>query len=85
LKKKGKGRLDSDLISWCEYLEKRVIFFQKLARTGGKIEFYVSVFLDGDRGFEFNNSLLQRIYTLGLGLSVEMYRLSDAEAATSKG
>jgi hypothetical protein len=80
LKKSGKSRLDRHLNSWCEYLEKRISFLREFVRTGGKLEFYVSIFLDGDKGFEVNSALAQRICTLGLGFSVEIYRLTDTEA-----
>jgi hypothetical protein len=56
-----------------------MLFMHELIRSGGVTEFRVGIFLDGDRGFELSNPLIRRIYTLGLDLSVEMYRLSDDE------
>jgi hypothetical protein len=80
LKNKTRSRLDNEIIHSCEYLEQRADFVKDFARSGGTIEFYASIFLDGDGGFEVDRSLLQRILALGLGLSVEMYRLNDNEA-----
>jgi hypothetical protein len=79
LKKKAASPLDEDLTPWCTFLEQHLLFMQDLVRSGGRTEFRVGIFLDGDRGFEFGNPLIQRIYALGLGLSIEMYRLGDAE------
>ena len=81
LKKNSEGRLGSDLNVWCEYLERHASFLREFVHTGGRLEFYVSIFLDGDRGFEIKNSMFRRICALGLDLSVEMYRLNDKEAA----
>ena len=81
LEKKMRGHLDEYLEHWCEYLEKFTEFLNDFLRTNGKLEFYASIFLDGDKGFEIKNILLNRICALGLGLSIEMYRLSDKEAA----
>lgn len=83
IKKKGASHLDDDLRPWCDFLEKHAIFLQVFLETGGRLEFYISIFLDGDRGFELDGPMLQRISALGVGLSVEMYRLSDDEAANS--
>ena len=58
-------------------------FIREFLRTGGRVEFYVSIFLDGNRGYELDRSMLQRMSAIGLGLSVEMYRLSDTEAQGS--
>jgi len=85
LEKKVAGHLDEYLEHWRDYLEKHAEFLNGLLTSGGKLEFYVSIFLDGDKGFEIKNSQLKRIYALGLGLTVEMYRLSDEEAANSGG
>jgi hypothetical protein len=72
-KEKRLGRLDRDMISGCEYLEKHLVFLQEFLRTGGRLEFYVGIFLQGDSGFEIDNALFRRMQALGLGLSVEMY------------
>jgi hypothetical protein len=79
LKKKTAGHLDEDLIPWCSFLEERLPFMQELTNSGGRAEFRIGIFLDGDRGFELDNLLVGRIHVLGLGLSIEMYRLSDGE------
>ena len=81
-KKKSPGHLDEDLTPWCEFLEKKLTFLQEFLRTDGRLEFYIGIFLDGDRGFELDKLILQRICAIGLGLSIEMYRLSDSEVAT---
>jgi len=81
LKKKAASHLDEDLAPWCAFLEQRLPFMQQLARSGGRMEFRVGIFLDGDRGFEIDSLLLQRICAIGLGLSIEMYRLSDSETS----
>lgn len=79
IKEKAPGHLNEDLAPWCEFLEKHLIFLREFLRTDGRLEFYIGMFLDGDRGFELDNLMLQKISTLGLGLSIEMYRLSDSE------
>jgi hypothetical protein len=71
--------LHKEFAAGCEHLEARASFMDNFLRTGGRLEFYVSIFLDGDRGFELDNLLLRRMDALGLGLSVELYRLRDEE------
>jgi hypothetical protein len=79
LKTKTSRHLDTEFASGCEYLETRASFIQTFLQTGGTLEFYVSIFLDGDRSFELGNLLMRRMCALGVGLSIEMYRLSDKE------
>jgi hypothetical protein len=79
LKKKAASQLEQDLVPWCEFLEQRLLFMHELTRSGGRAEFRIAIFVDGDRGFELSNLLIRRIYMLGLELSIEMYRLSDNE------
>ena len=55
LKEKGLGRLDRDLASGCGYLEKHPTFLQEFLRTGGTVDFYIGIFLEGDGGFEIDN------------------------------
>lgn len=52
-------------------------FIRSLVDTGGKVEFYVSAFLSGLCGFEFDCALLSRIAATGIGLSVELYPKED--------
>ena len=79
LQEKTRDRLDKCVARWCELLQTHDDFLQDFRHTGGKIEFYVSIFLDDDRGFELNNEMLKRMDDAGLGLSIEMYRLGNSE------
>ncbi len=81
LQTKTTGHLDKHLGIWCAFLEKHGAFLHEISGTGGNFEFYISIFLDGDRGFVLENRLLHRMDALGVGLSVEMYRLNDEEAS----
>ena len=84
LKKKSASHLHEDVRNACSILEKHLGFLDAFVITGGRLEFYASIFLDGDRGFELDNRLLRRMDAIGLGLSVEMYRLHDGEVTDSE-
>lgn len=80
LKNKTSNHLNKELLAECDHLDQHAGFLRSFLHTGGRLEFYISIFLDGDRGFEINPSLIRRMTALELGFTVEMYRLSDQEA-----
>lgn len=65
--------LDEELSRWCEVLENRERTLREIFSSGGKVEFYVSLFVSGLGGFELEQGLLAKIGAMGLGLSVEIY------------
>jgi len=65
--------LDEELSLWCEVLEPREQILREIVCSGGKVEFYVSLFVSGLGGFELEQGLLARVGAMGLGLSVEIY------------
>jgi hypothetical protein len=83
LEKKTREYPERRITHWCQVIEAHSEFLADLVQTGGKAEFYVSVFLDGDRGFELDNELLTRMCAFRLGIAVEMYRLGDSEVVVN--
>src|SRR5215813_11173264 len=55
LEEKMRARLEQCISRWCKSLRQHHDFLGIFVQSGGKIEFYVSVFLEGDRGFELDN------------------------------
>jgi hypothetical protein len=51
----------------------RKSFFVKIRDEGGRVEFYVSWDIDGNRGDEFDATLLTKLGELGVNLSLDIY------------
>ncbi|HGK7303256.1 TPA: hypothetical protein ACJ509_001104 [Stenotrophomonas maltophilia] len=73
LVRKVRVELDQELMRWCRAFEGNADFMSTVVSTGGRVEFYVSVFVDGLGGFEIDYNLLAAICMLNIGLSVEIY------------
>jgi len=48
-------------------------FFQKIRAEGGRVEFFVGWYIDGNRGDIFDVTLLGRLADLGINLSLDIY------------
>ena len=48
-------------------------FFAKICSEGGRVEFYVGWFIDGNRGDVFDTILLAKLADLGVDLSLDIY------------
>jgi hypothetical protein len=74
LLRKSRERLADEVPRLCAELDALGSILLDFKSTGGKLEFYVSVFLgDRDGGFELDASVIERMNALGLGLAVELY------------
>lgn len=69
--------LDEELEHCHESISQCGNFIRTLVETGGEVEFYVSAFLNGLCGFEFDSAFLSRIAATGMGISVELYPKED--------
>jgi hypothetical protein len=51
-------------------------FFQQVRSEGGKVEFFVGWFFDGNSGDVFDVDLLAKLADLGIALSLDIYPLA---------
>ncbi len=63
-----------------DYLAKQVkklnakeIYFKRIRKTGGHIEFFIGIFCDNNIGAEFPSLLLADVSKLGIDLSLDIY------------
>lgn len=73
LVRKKMVELDDELLVCIENIKLHGDFLANLLTTGGEVEFYVSIFLDGSCGFNFGRWLINELAKFGLGVSVELY------------
>ena len=68
----GKNLTDavSDLVT---ELSSHKSFFQRVRSDGGKVEFFVGWFFDGNSGDVFDVDLLAKLADLGIALSLDIY------------
>lgn len=79
LARKVNVELDEEISRWCNFLINKREFIGHITDTGGRAEFYISIFVGGLGGFELDRAVLTRVTTLGLGLAVEIYPPSGDE------
>lgn len=70
---KAPGRFTEALAPLLDKLEGNQSIFRQIALTGGRIELYVGVFVEGDSGFTLAIDDMRRMAELSLELSVEVY------------
>ena len=71
----GTGNLPHSLVRITEELKRRGPFLTEMAATGGRIELYIGLFLDGNVGELFPASLLGVLGELHIDLAIDIYGL----------
>jgi hypothetical protein len=65
--------LGDEIESCYSIIEVHSDFIKSIVDTGGKVEFYVSAFLNDLGGFELDSLLLKRLADTGIGFAIELY------------
>ena len=65
--------LEDYLAKQVKKLKAKEIYFKRIRKTGGHIEFFIGVFCDNNIGAEFPSSLLADMSKLGIDLSLDIY------------
>lgn len=74
--KKSKGpdsQLDSELERCNAALSKHKSFLSKIKDSGGRLEYFVGLFLDGNSGFSVTSDEMRQMQELGIDLSLDIY------------
>jgi hypothetical protein len=70
----GDDRILPDAINkWNAFLEAKRDFLGQLRSSGGRIEYFIGLFLDPNGGFELDYEQLRSLGDLGVSLSLDIY------------
>ena len=56
-----------------EELNSKIPYLSELVATGGELEFFVGIFLNGNEGLQIDAKLVSSLASAGIGLSLDMY------------
>lgn len=69
----SKLALESELSHWTQELSKCKAFLNQFQKSGGTIEYFIGVFLDGNSGVVFSPQEMNSMQELGIGISLDIY------------
>jgi len=66
-------RLAADIAQWNRRLMEKRAFFEVFAKSGGRMEYFLGLFLEGNSGIDLPPDEMELMRQLGITLSLDIY------------